>query len=77
MPQDERGGALGLEVAETTEYKLKYAWDNKRSGRGNNPGCSLAVYLVIGRLRSKGTIRAVCARALRFQILMNKNNGIR
>ena len=36
-------GALGLEVAKTTEYKLKYGWDNVRGGRDNNPGSSLAV----------------------------------
>ena len=35
-------GALGLEVAKTTEYKLKYGWDNVRGGRDNNPGSSLA-----------------------------------
>ena len=36
-------GALGLEVAKTTEYKLKYGWDHVRGGRDNNPGSSLAV----------------------------------
>ena len=36
-------GALGLEVAKTTEYKLKYGWDYVRGGRDNNPGSSLAV----------------------------------
>ena len=36
-------GALGLEVAKTTEYKLKYCWGNVRGGRDNNPGCPLAV----------------------------------
>ena len=36
-------GALGLEVAKTTEYKLKYGWDYVRRGRDNNPGSSLSV----------------------------------
>ena len=36
-------GALGLEVAKTTEYKLKYGWDYVRGGRDNNPGSSLSV----------------------------------
>ena len=36
-------GALGLEVAKTTEYKLKYGWDYVRGGRDNNPGSSISV----------------------------------
>ena len=36
-------GDLGLEVAKTTQYKLKYGWDFVRGGRDNNPGSSLSV----------------------------------
>ena len=36
-------GALGLEVAKTTEYKLKYGWDYVRGGRDNNPGSSISI----------------------------------
>ena len=36
-------GSLGLEVAKTTEYKLKYGWDYVRGGRDNNPGSSISV----------------------------------
>ena len=36
-------GALGLEVAKTTEYKIKYGWDHVRGGRDNNPKSSLSV----------------------------------
>ena len=35
-------GALGLEIAKTTEYKCKYGWDHVRGGVDNNPGSSLA-----------------------------------
>ena len=36
-------GALGLEVAKTTEHTLKHGWDHVRGGRDNTPGSSLAV----------------------------------
>ena len=36
-------GALGLEVAKTTEYKLKYGLDYVRGGRDNNPGSSISI----------------------------------
>ena len=35
-------GALGLEIAKTTELKCKFGWDRVRGGVDNNPGSSLA-----------------------------------
>ena len=35
-------GALGLEVAKCTEYKVRYGWDNVKVCVDNNPGSSMA-----------------------------------
>ena len=35
-------GALGLEVAKTTEYKIKYGSDHVRGGQDNSPRNNLS-----------------------------------